>query len=486
MKNQILRGLFVLATLFFFILCPYGCFAQYAKKERPRVIATTDGEIDDQCSMVRFLLYSNEFDVAGIILSSSQYHWRGHDWAGDNWLDGYVDAYEKVYSNLVQHDENYPAPEYLRSVTFVGNVTAEGEMDSVTQGSQHIVNVLLDTMDDRPIWLQAWGGPNTIARALKTIEEQYPDRMEEVAKKIRLFMIWEQDSTYQAYIRPHWGKYNILTIISDQFEAIAYRWKKIVPEECQSYLEAEWIEKHILKGHGPLCSLYHVHEKNDGDYKKGDFLSEGDSPSFLHNIITGLRNMEHPDWGGWGGRYVRVYENVFIDPVPEIGYKYPNGRWYANTAWGCTMLGKGFTSFNNQMVRDYYKSIWRWVPAIQNDFAARADWCVKSYDEANHPPVVKVDSPINIVAEPGDVINLSAKKSYDPDGNELSFYWWQYKEADSYEGEIEIKGKKASVAKIFIPKDVEAGETIHVICEATDNGNPPLTRYQRIVITVKN
>jgi len=60
------------------------------------VIATTDGEIDDQCSMVRFLLYSNEFDVAGIILSSSQYHWRGHDWAGDNWLDGYVDAYEKV------------------------------------------------------------------------------------------------------------------------------------------------------------------------------------------------------------------------------------------------------------------------------------------------------------------------------------------------------------------------------------------------------
>ena len=83
-------------------------------------------------------------------------------------------------------------------------------------------------------------------------------------------------------------------------------------------------------------------------------------------------------------------------------------------------------------------------------------------------------------------INLSAKKSYDPDGNELSFYWWQYKEADSYGGEMEIRGKKVSVAKIFIPKDVEAGETIHVICEATDNGNPPLTRYQRIVITVKN
>ena len=34
---------------------------------RPRIIATTDGEIDDRCSMVRFLLYANEWDVEGII-----------------------------------------------------------------------------------------------------------------------------------------------------------------------------------------------------------------------------------------------------------------------------------------------------------------------------------------------------------------------------------------------------------------------------------
>ena len=81
----------------------------------------------------------------------------------------------------------------------------EGEMDEVTAGSQHIAKVLLDETDDRPIWLQAWGGPNTIARALKTIEEQHPQRMAEVAKKIRFFFIWELDSTYQAYIRPHWG-----------------------------------------------------------------------------------------------------------------------------------------------------------------------------------------------------------------------------------------------------------------------------------------
>ena len=56
-------------------------------EEKPRIIVTSDGEIDDQCSMIRFMLYTNECDVEGIVTSSSQYHWQGHRWAGDNWID---------------------------------------------------------------------------------------------------------------------------------------------------------------------------------------------------------------------------------------------------------------------------------------------------------------------------------------------------------------------------------------------------------------
>jgi hypothetical protein len=186
--------------------------------ERPRVIVTSDGEIDDECSMVRFLLYANQWDIEGIVTSSSQYHWQGHSWAGDDWIEPYLDAYAQVYPNLVKHDPAYPTPTFLRERTALGNVKAEGEMEEVTAGSQLIVKVLLDGSDDRPIWLQAWGGMNTISRALKTIEQEHPERMDEVAKKLRFFFIWEQDSTYQSYIRPHWGKYKITTIISDQFE----------------------------------------------------------------------------------------------------------------------------------------------------------------------------------------------------------------------------------------------------------------------------
>ena len=149
---------------------------------RPRVIATSDGEIDDECSMVRFLLYANEWDVEAIITSSSQYHWQGHNWAGDNWVQPYLDAYTKVYPNLVKHDPRYPTPEYLRARTLLGNVKAEGDMEQVTAGSQYIVKVLLDETDDQPVWLQAWGGPNTIARAQKTIVEEHPEKMAYVAK----------------------------------------------------------------------------------------------------------------------------------------------------------------------------------------------------------------------------------------------------------------------------------------------------------------
>ena len=79
--------------------------------------------------MVRFLLYTNEWDVEGIVTSSSQYHAHNHNWAGDDWIDPYLEAYEKVYPNLIKHDKNYPAPDYLKSLTFLGNVEVEGEIE---------------------------------------------------------------------------------------------------------------------------------------------------------------------------------------------------------------------------------------------------------------------------------------------------------------------------------------------------------------------
>lgn len=471
-----------------------ACWGPHANNEKkaesiskPRIIITSDGEIDDECSMVRFLLYSNEFDVKGIVTSSSQYHWQGHRWAGDNWIDPYLEAYEKVYPNLIRHSSSYPTPEYLKAQTFLGNVAAAGEMDSITPGSKHIAEVLLDKSDDSPVWIQAWGGTNTIARALKTIEEEYPEKMNEVAGKLRFFFIWEQDSTYQAYIRPHWGKYNILTIISDQFWAIAYQWNKILPEDKQAYFRSDWMKLNILEDHGALCSLYKAHVpgshglSGDTAFFPGDFRSEGDSPAFLHLINTGLRNTESPAYGGWGGRYVNVRSNTWLDPVPVSEYKYPEGRWYTNTAWGRKYMREEYPE-NSDLMREYFEPLAHWTDALQNDFATRADWCIKSYEDANHPPVVVLKNDPDITAKPGTRIQLSAEGTSDPDGDEMSYNWWKYNDAGTYQRNISIGNETGRDVSFGVPDDLENGETIHIICEVKDNGTPALTRYQRVII----
>jgi hypothetical protein len=494
MKKKVVYFILFSTVIIFFsftVSCSNNKKTKNEEVKKPRVIVTSDGEIDDECSLVRFLLYANEWDVEGIITSSSQYHWFGHKWAGNDWADPYLEAYAEVYPNLILHDKEYPTPEYLKSITLLGNIDAEGEMDSITAGSQHIVKVLLDESDNQPVWLQAWGGTNTIARALKTIEEEHPDKMEYVANKIRLFFIWEQDSTYQSYIRPHWAKYDIFTIICDQFWAIAYQWDKIIPEDKIDYFKVDWMKSNILADHGPLCSLYQAYQGGDDNEgwragspkQKGSFRSEGDSPSFLHNIPTGLRNMESPDYGGWGGRYIKVRENTWLDPVPFEGYEYPEGRWYTRSAWGRMYMRETHPENQDQM-HEYFKPITRWMDALQNDFAARADWCVKSYEEANHQPIVKLNNDLDLNAAPGSTIQLSAKGTKDPDGDELTYNWWFHEEASNYNGIIEVLNNDQIDASFIVPENATSGNSIHIICEVSDNGTPKLTRYKRVIVTV--
>jgi hypothetical protein len=193
--------------------------------------------------------------------------------------------------------------------------------------------------------------------------------------------------------------------------------------------------------------------------------------------------MESPDFGGWGGRYINVRENTWLDPVPEPTYTYPEGRWYTKTAWGRKYMREEYPE-NQDLMRDYFKPITRWVDALQNDFAARADWCVKSQEEANHPPIVNLTNALDIAAKPGSIIKLSAKGTTDPDGDKLSYSWWHYKEASSLEEKIVIENANYSNALIKVPY-VDKEGSIHIICEVKDNGSPQLTRYKRVIINVE-
>jgi hypothetical protein len=135
-------------------------------------------------------------------------------------------------------------------------------------------------------------------------------------------------------------------------------------------------------------------------------------------------------------------------------------------------------------MREYYRPMWRWSIPFQNDWAARADWCVASqYEKANHPPIARVTGALDRTVKPGERVELSADRSSDPDGDALSLKWWRYDEADSAKSTIDIDGAASKEAGFIVPK--EPGKTIHIIAEVTDRGTPPLTRYRRIVFTIE-
>ncbi|NID08677.1 DUF1593 domain-containing protein [Fibrivirga algicola] len=473
---------------------------------KARTIVTTDGEVDDVDTFIRMLLYSNEFTLVGLVYSSSQWHYKGDGkgtkftsemantaerygertdlrWPGTTWMDTYIDKYAQVYPNLIKHASGYPTPTYLKSLVRVGNIDFEGEMSQDTEGSDFIKNVLLDN-DPSPVYLQIWGGTNTVARALKSIEDQYKHTpqwaaiQKKVADKAVIYAVLDQDATYRKYVAPNWPKIRVL-YNSDQFWSFAYLWPRVVPTELQTYLKGDWFAKYIKFGHGPLLSSYylwgdgqqlagdpeHTHgdpaEAKKYNLSQYDFISEGDSPAYFYLIDVGLRSLENVSYGGWGGRMVQSKANP---------YRWEDGKTVTD-----------YDPYTKKQDAAYPQT--RWIPVLQNDFAARADWCVKSYREANHAPVVKLNHARDLRVKAGQTITLSGSAT-DPDNDKLTYRWWPYTEAGTYPAAVVISQPNQPKASLTIPADATSGQTMHLILEVTDAGTPSLTRYQRVIATV--
>ena len=90
--------------------------------------------------------------------------------------------------------------------------------------------------------------------------------------------------------------------------------------------------------------------------------------------------------------------------------------------------------------------------------------------------------PIVIHAKAGKVVRLDASRSTDPDGDALSFQWWQQPEIGG--AQLSIQGADQKAASIRIPDDAQ-GKRFHVVCEVHDNGPFHLVAYRRVIIIVK-
>jgi hypothetical protein len=189
-------------------------------------------------------------------------------------------------------------------------------------------------------------------------------------------------------------------------------------------------------------------------------LKERDTPSWFYFLRTGLNDPEHPEWGGWGGRFRKLSRgNHYNDAADTV-----------------------------DAVTDARATVWRWRRAYQNDFEARMDWCVApSFKQANHPPVAALHGDrsrdiAHLRARPCERVGLDASGTSDPDRDELQYRWFVYPEAGSYSKTISLETDGARVA-LAVPPEA-AGRTIHIILEVTDSGVPALYAYRRAIVTV--
>ena len=449
--RSIARAASVVLAVLAIVGAASGLRGDDADPSRLRLIIETDagGDPDDEQSLVRFLLYVNEWDVEGIIANRPQARDgenRNPVRTGHGICQRLIDAYGQCYPSLVQHDPRYPSPDELRKRTIAGYDDRDEAVN--------LIIAAVDSADPRPIWYSDWGTDdgsctNNLMRALDhVLKERGQEGYAKFKSRLRLasadafgdhttkiappFPLWV--NTFRPEIdRKRWyHRFSAITATAGGFD----------------------VERHLLKGASPLGRLYPTNTTHK--------QKEGDTMTFLYLVPTGMNDPQQPTWGSWAGRYGRN---------PEHGER---PYYFANQedSW------QGSTHRENTLKR--------FAADLQNDFRARLDWCTKSPAEANHPPTAILNGQagkaiLELTAAPGSTVALNAAGTSDRDKDKLAYAWWLYPEAGRYRGKAMLEGAHGVQAKLPIPRDA-AGKTIHVLLTVRDDGNPPLAAYRRAVI----
>lgn len=482
-----MKAIAILFTTVTFLLLtfPKNIEAQETGRHRLLVLTDIEADPDDAQTFVRLLLYSNEIDIEGLVATTST-HQRAR--VAPETLHRIIDAYGKVQPNLLKHDPAFPEADALHALVKQGlplyGMEAVGEgMDS--EGSDWIIQAL-EKEDERPLWISVWGGPNTLAQALWKIRETRSKRdAARLIAKLRVYTISDQDDS-GPWMREEFPELFYVVSPGNYFNATWIAILREFPGANNEVISNPWLTGHIQQGHGPLGAQY-------PDVAYG---MEGDTPSWLSLIPTGLNPHwdDHPDYGGWGGRY-ELYTPEPAAPSPGLGDR--NDRitetrpiWTNAEDTYRPMLPNYIGRAIRPDTAEYtgnHVSLWRWREDFQHDFAARLDWCLMSFEEANHPPVAKINQPSEFTVKSGEIFKLDADGSYDPDGDGLSYLWFQYPEAGSYDGIVNFRPFADNLYNIHTIRapEVESPQTVHFILKVTDKGTPALSRYQRVIVTIE-
>ncbi len=481
---------------------------------KPRVIITSDLEIDDMNSFIHLSLFFNEVDLSGVVVSGSFCHFTGDgehmqkevndhiqnreegalemtsfrpqplDWLPNLWTNQYAEA----YTFLSQNDEGYPTPEHLCEITKIGNVQFEGDVREDTEGSDLIKACLLDE-DERNLFIVTWGGFNTVARALLSIHEEYgeTDQWPQIYEKVcgkAIIMGNGQDWTYEDFIKP---LYPDLVLMIPTCGYPGYSAAQTAQEDARYTFQADWLKKNIKFDHGSLMAYYktvndgqHIDGEEDKyqfgetnivydkEYNDYDYIAEGDSTNFICLISgTGLRGFEDASFDSYGGRCSFVKASG--EPAEYL----------------CTLPGGVVPT---QYVNPVNNNIEKYSPFLleyQMEWAARADWCVNTPENCNHAPVIEIDQK-DFTAAPGETVTLKAALS-DPDGNEVSAAWTLDPTGGVYSSDdLAIYSWTADTveASFTVPEDAKSGDSFLLTLRARDEAEAPMIRYAQVRILI--
>lgn len=500
------------------------------RNQQVRYLITTDLEVDDFNGLIMTLLYSNEYDIAGIVWSAGMFHFSGdgESTLGEvtpnnrcprvesdsfteyrpvdpDWVPSLIrDYYAVDYPYLVQNNPNYPTPEEVMSLFKVGNIAFEGDVRYDTEGSDWIKQCMLDD-DPRPLFITAWGGINTTVRALLSIYEEYgeTDQWDEIRQKVtdKCYFFgsgedncWADQHVDDIYPGLHFiscsgaGGYSNWLGASENSPMRA-------SADIFEYLQAEWLVPNVKTGHGKLGERFYLFgdgqeipgEEDWAQYGLLTYVDWAGSPeSNEKRDLTGFPRVDFDpfDWMccQWGG-------HQFIDFGLRGSLEHPN---WGNIAGRYTIDGQAQNRAGNY--RTEYNPVsgtvgtysTRFSRILFEELAARHDWTCMPYEECNHPVILTAEN-LDLTAAAGEQVALTVNVE-DPDGDEWTADWWVWNANCEYEGagagQLATWGEDGASAMFTVPADAQPGDYFNVVLEVRDDADAPMTRFAQFIITV--
>lgn len=332
-----------------------------AGADRPRLAVLTDigGDPDDTQSLVRLLVYANEFEIEALIASASGT--RGElkeSVTRPDLIRDVIDAYEKVLPNLQRRADGWPEAAHLRACVRSGNPQRErGHIGAGhdTVGSQLLIERIDAGSPSRPLNISIWGGQTDFAQALWRVkQDRGAEGLAEFVTKFRVYDINDQDGIADWMRQEFPGMHYILAKAPPGKDKRLGTYRGMYLTGDESLTSRDWIDESV-RSRGPLGALYPT--KTWTAPNPHSCLKEGDTPSWFFFLPRGGNDPGNPSQPGWGGRFAREEDGWYRD-LPATD------------------------SF------DPRTSVSRWRPEYQADFAERMSWCVaEPKSEAGDEPL---------------------------------------------------------------------------------------------------